>query len=380
MSSSPQKQQKILLLGATGYVGGSALAHLLSSEDPSIREAPISVLVRGQDRAEKLAAAYGPRITVISFDGLHDTDLLADLAEQHDLVINAGTGFHPPSAEALVRGLASRMTQNPGVSRPWLIHTSGVSNISDLPLTQSSQPDREWVDSDPEAIFAFEQAEQEKLWYPQRAAELAVLQAGEETGVGVVSLQSPLIFGTGSGLFNEAGTMIPIVMGLALQQGYGFVLGDGTGVIDKVHVSDLADLYVLVTKDILNGGRNVPSGKKGIIFPESGRVPIRQLVKDCLDTAFAAGHLPLPNGPQQKEIRRINLEEAAMTLAGNEVVAETSWAGHRLTKGVIAKKWLGWRPTRLEEAWRKDLADEMCFVLEGKRNVMTRIDSCIAVK
>ncbi|KAL0565076.1 hypothetical protein V5O48_016955 [Marasmius crinis-equi] len=379
MSSSPQKQHKILLLGATGYVGGSVLAHLLTSEDPSIQEAPISVLVRGQDRAEKLAAAYGPRITVTPFDGLHDTELLAKLAEQHDLVINAGTGFHPPSAEALVRGLASRMTQNPSAPRPWLIHTSGDSNISDLPLTQSSHPDREWVDSDPEATFAFEQAEQEKLWYPQRAAELAVLQAGEETGVGVVSLQAPLIFGTGSGVFNQAGVMIPIAMRFVLEKGYGFVLGDGTGVLDKVDVSDLADLYVLVAKDILNnGGRNVPSGRKGIVFPVSGRVLIRQLVEDCLDTAFAAGHLPLPNGPQQKEIRRVDIKEAATTMAGNEAVAETVWAGHRLTKGVVAKERLGWRPTRLEEAWRKDLVDEMHFFLEGKRDVT--IASCIGVK
>ncbi|KAL0563959.1 hypothetical protein V5O48_018097 [Marasmius crinis-equi] len=397
MSLSPQKQHKILLLGATGYVGGSVLAHLLTSEDPSIQEAPISVLVRGQGRAEKLAAAYRPRITVIPFDGLDDTELLAKLAEQHDLVINTGTGFHPPSAEALVRGLASRMSQNPSVPRPWLIHTSGNSNISDLPLTQSSHPDREWVDSDPEAIFAFEQAEQEKLWYPQRAAELIVLQAGEETGVGVVSLQAPLIFGTGSGVFNQAGVMIPIVMGLVLEKGYGFVLGDGTGVLDKVHVSDLADLYVHVVEDIVsNDGRNVPSGKKGIVFPEAGRVSIRQLVEDCLDMAFAAGHLPLPNGPQlvlptvqsgtavkpepavSKEIRRVDIKEAAMTVAGNEVVAETGWAGHRLTKGVIAKERLGWRPTRFEDAWRKDLVDEMHFFLEGKRGVT--IDSCIGVK
>ncbi|KZL75642.1 nad dependent epimerase dehydratase [Colletotrichum incanum] len=377
--ASSSSMPKILLTGATGYVGGSVLHHLLNhpSLSATFSSSPITVPIRGSpDRAVKLTAAYGSRVKpviIISFD---DVSTLKALASEHDIVINAGSGFHPPSAEALIRGLAERKSQIGG-QPVWMIHTSGCSNLADKPLTGVNRPDVEWEDAHAERAFEFEEAEDVRDPYPQRTAELTVLRTGEELGLNAASIQSPCIFGQGSGLFNKAGLMIPIMMRYVLQKGYGLTVGDGTGCIGYVHVADLADLYVLCVLDIIErGGANVPTGRRGIMFPTVGRTLTIGIPQKCLDIAFATGNLPKDGGPQQKEVRKVSLEEAAETCAGNRDVAETGYAGHRKTKGTVARERLGWKPIHLEEAWNKDFETELEAALNGQRGLT--IATCIA--
>ncbi|TQN64749.1 hypothetical protein CSHISOI_10593 [Colletotrichum shisoi] len=370
---------KILLTGATGYVGGSVLHHLLdcASLSSTFSSSPMTVPIRGgPDRAAKLTEAYGPLVKPVTIDSFDDVVTLTALASQHDIVINAGSGFHPPSAEALVRGLAQRKALTGG--RPvWMIHTSGCSNLADKPLTGVSRPDKEWEDARAEEAFEFEEAEDARDPYPQRTAELAVLRTGEELGVKAVSIQSPCIFGPGSGLFNRAGLMIPIMMGYVLRNGYGLTVGDGTGCIDYVHVADLADLYVLCVLDVLErGGANLPTGRRGILFPTVGRTLTIEIPRKCLDIAFATGSLPMAGGPRQKEVRKVSLEEAAETCAGNLDVTETGYAGHRKTRGTVARERLGWSPARLEEAWNGDFETELRAALSGQRGLT--MATCIA--
>lgn len=65
--STAASPPRILVTGATGFIGGSALARLVNSTAPSIRAAPITCLVRGADRAAKLAAAYGDRVRPVVY-------------------------------------------------------------------------------------------------------------------------------------------------------------------------------------------------------------------------------------------------------------------------------------------------------------------------
>ncbi|KAF2180222.1 hypothetical protein K469DRAFT_730230 [Zopfia rhizophila CBS 207.26] len=330
---------KILLTGAIGYVGGTVLHYILASSHPALKDTTISVPIRD----------------------LADIDFITEISGQHD-IINADTGFHPHSAKAMVRGLARcKESTNKEV---WMIHTSGCSNISDKLPTGQAFPDREWDDAKAEKIYEFEKTEDERELYSQRTSELAVL----DTGIGV---------GVNAGMFQSAGFMIPIMMQYVLTKGYGFALGDSTGVIDHVHVSDLVELYVLCLLNILeHGGKEVPMGERGILFPALGRVRMKDTAQGCLDVAFAAGVLPKADCPQTKQVRVVDLTEAATTTAGNSVVAGVGWGSHRKTKGTVAKERLGWVPTKCERAWQKDLEDELKFALEGKRGVT--IDGCIA--
>lgn len=50
---------RILLIGATGYIGDTVLDHLINSKEPSIKPLTIDVLVRDNKATEILHNAYG---------------------------------------------------------------------------------------------------------------------------------------------------------------------------------------------------------------------------------------------------------------------------------------------------------------------------------
>lgn len=95
--ASSTEPPKILLTGATGYIGGTVLSTLLSS--PSPPTSPITYLLRGHSRAEALTAAYGVRVQPALHADLDDVATTVALAAQHDVVINTALGYHPASAE-----------------------------------------------------------------------------------------------------------------------------------------------------------------------------------------------------------------------------------------------------------------------------------------
>ncbi|ROW15886.1 hypothetical protein VPNG_02558 [Cytospora leucostoma] len=372
MTTSPLTP-RILLLGATGYIGGTVLHHLLDSTHPLLGEHAISVLVRGPDRVAELKEAYGDRISPVLYSGLDDIDLITKLASQHDIVVNAGTGFHPASAEALVHGLSRRLHEESGgeTRRPWIIHTSGCSNISDNPIAGDSHPDRWFDDADSVSVYEHEKAVNARVPYLQRTAELAVIDAGEETGVGAVVLQIPAIFGQGRGLFSDSPTLLGVQVQYVLEHGYGFMVGDGTGRLGVVHIEDLAQLYVLIVQRILDDGvKGVPSGKHGIVFPCVGLVQFADLAKGCVEAALRKGVLPKSDGPQTEYVRFADVDEIALYYGGGDLgrhLVELCWAGHWNTKGTVAGQ-LGWLPLhdRDEYMSEKHFDSELEAILAGR--------------
>ncbi|KAK2596383.1 hypothetical protein N8I77_013275 [Diaporthe amygdali] len=359
---------KILVVGVTGYIGGTVLYYLTRS--PALaRCLPISVLVRGADRADKLKSVYGDQISTIPLTALEDLDLITKLASEHDMVINAGTGFHPASAEALVHGLAKRKATSDGGSKvpQWIIQTSGCSNISDNPLAGDCYAKDFWLDdSDAVRVYELERDKEAREPYLQRTAELAVLNTGERLGVGATALQIPAIFGRGRGLFSTAERLVPNMMRFVLENGYGPRLGDGTAQMGFVHVDDLAGLYVRVAEEIVEGGKGVPSGRGGIIFPCVGIVKLLDIARDCLEAAARKGII------QAKGIKDVDLDTVAPFFGGGPLgrhIAATGWAGHWNTVGTVAQKKLGWKPVHREEAWHdhSHFDGELDAVLEGKR-------------
>lgn len=358
-------------------MGGTVLQRLVHSNHPLLTKHTISVLVRGPDRAAKLQQAYGDRVSPILYQTLDDLDLITKVASQHNIVVNTGTGFHPASADALVRGLSKghqerSKGEGAGAGRPWMIHTSGGTNSSDNPLGGDDQPDRWFHDADPVVVYEYEKTADAREPYLQRTSELAALDVGEETGVGAVSFQSPNIYGEGTGLFANMPMLVPIMFQYVLDHGYAFRMGDGTGHYGVVHVEDLADLYVLFVLHILeDGGKDLPSGKSGIVFPNAGMVLYTEVAQGCVDAAFRKGVLPKPDGPQAAEVRLVDAEEIAPYTGGGELgkhLAKLAWAGHWNTKGTVGFK-LGWKPTHLREDFLSDkhFDSELEAMLAGRR-------------
>lgn len=371
---------KILLTGATGYVGGTVLDQLINNTAPSLQDLAFDVVVRGEEPARKLKDAYGARVNPLQWKGLNDTDSIADIASNYDIIINTGSGFIPAGARAFVDGLARRIGS--GNPLPWILHISGCTNLGDKPFSEQADPRREFDDADAEKVFDFIRREDERDPYLQRTTEVAVLARAEETGVQAVSLTAPCIFGAGTGRFNTAGLVVPGAVRYVVQHGHGYKLND-TANFDWVHVLDLADLYVLIVRTILEredrGVGYIPSGRKGIIFPAVARVLNTEIQQLALDAAFEDGVLPREDTPKEKEIRQESLQAVADEVcAGQTSIAERGLAGHKDMKGTMAKKLFGWSPKRLDNAWRRDFKDELFALKEGRRS--RTMEGCIGIR
>ncbi|KAG9202579.1 hypothetical protein G6514_004317 [Epicoccum nigrum] len=366
---------KILLVGATGYVGGTVLSQLLASTEASLRGLTFDVLVRREYQAEKLRSVYKNRINTVFWAGLEDVKSIEGIASRYDIIINTGSGFIIAGAKAFVDGLSSRVEA--GLPTPWLLQISGCTNLVDL---DASQRPIEWNDErDGRAVFDHMKSLDAKEPYPQRTAEIVVLETAAKRGVQAISLQAPCIFGEGTGQFNRQGIVVPSILKYVVDHGHGFKLND-TANFDWVHVLDLADYYVLLIRTILErsdrGVGYIPSGEQGILFPTAGRALMTDINQKALDVAFETGLLPRTDTPQEKEIRLVPLQDIADELtAGFNEVAKRGWGGEKAVKGTVGQSLFGWAPKRQEEAWNQDFRDELVALKEGRRGIT--ISSCV---
>ncbi|KAI1381280.1 hypothetical protein F4677DRAFT_460502 [Hypoxylon crocopeplum] len=357
----------VLLVGASGYIGGTVLNRFMEIVDSLPNIASISFLIRGQEKADKLKKIDGYRITSVLFDTLDDTANVSNICSNYDIVVNAGTGFHPLGAEAMVQGLGKRLA---ATGKPtWMIHSAGGSNVYGKPITDDPpRAPRSFDDANGEEMYEFMKTEQARDPYPQREAELRVIETGLHTGVKTISVHVPTVVGHGKGSFAVGGVQIPQMMHYVLEKGYGFQFGDGSAIIGICNVPDLADVYILLLRHILaDGGRQLPTGKAGMVIPHTARITVRDLAQGCLDVAFARGLLPKVGGPQEMDIRQIPLQQIADELFhGNTQVAEKGWGGYWIHKPTLARK-LGWKPTKIITDWSKEFEEELDAVLDGRR-------------
>ncbi|KAI1638202.1 NAD dependent epimerase/dehydratase family protein [Biscogniauxia mediterranea] len=362
MSSSTPPQ--ILLTGATGFIGGAVLTHLLNSSSPILSNATITCLVRGTDRVSKLRTTYGGRVRPVLYRDLDDIEVTTAVAAEHDLVINTTLGFHAASAQALLRGLAQRKASTG--RDVWMVHTSGQSNLSEQTFSRTYMekiPGREFDDA-VDDVYSYEKEREALHPYLQRSTELGVIDTGLELGVKTLVIMSPTIYGLGSGPFNKISIQIPTYIRTALAHGRAIVVGSGDNVNDKVHVEDLADLYKIVALDILgNGGKKCPVGKRGIIFSGTGRFSWREVAQQVADACYEEGKI------SDKQVESVSLAEAARLFTSyaadkvDEGNVELGLAGNARTVATVAKT-LGWEPTRGEEEWRKGFRDDLKEILK----------------
>ncbi|KAI2636869.1 NAD dependent epimerase/dehydratase family protein [Hypomontagnella submonticulosa] len=362
--SSTNTPPKILLTGATGYIGGTILTHLLNSSSPALSSATITCLMRGADRAAILTSAYGSRVRPVLYKDLDDIEATTAAAAEHDIVINTTLGYHPASAVALVRGLAQRKAVTG--RDVWMIFTSGTSNLGDRPITKAwVEPEGREFDDAKDDVYGYEKDREVREGpYHQRTAEMAVVDTGLELGVKTLVIMSPTIFGIGTGLFNKISSQIPAHVRATLKNKRAVVLGEGKGVWDHVHVEDLAELYLIAVKRIVeNGGEGLPSGKKGIIFSGNGRHTWLEVAQGVADACFEEGKIP------DRQVQSLSIPEAVSTMLeglADERVIELAISSNSRTVSTVGRS-LGWKPTRGEEAWKNAFREDLKFELEKQK-------------
>ncbi|KAE8358169.1 hypothetical protein BDV27DRAFT_169688 [Aspergillus caelatus] len=338
---------KVLVTGATGFIGGSVLTQFLASEHPILKSSTVAALVRKQGQADILESRG---VQSIVFRGLDDTKQLRHIASQFDIVVHCATGLHTKSAVALILGLGDSMKESGGQAH--YIHTTETSNLA---YGMVSHPDaiiHEFCDT--EDVYTEEVRRDAEEHYDQRATDVAVIQTAEATGVKAYLMMPPTVFGTGLGFFKSQSIQLPFTIHHAIDQGHPEYIGDGSGTVGYVHISDLVSLYELILCKILDGIDDIPSGRQGIYFSNTGDFTWKELNERIGEIGLSLGALG------SKIPRSISLADAwhKWGFDGNILLLETNHAGKSRTLPRLAFN-IGWVPMKTAEDW--DAAIEETF-------------------
>ncbi|KAJ5601194.1 hypothetical protein N7510_010728 [Penicillium lagena] len=254
-SNSPQ----ILITGATGYIGGDTL-HAILLEFPHL-ESLISCLVRKSKHSELLRSTY-PSLKLVYGD-FDDLSLLEFLASSVDIVIHCANIEDVAPTKALARGLARRDRTGPAF---WIC-TSGTDILAWETIRHGSYGEpREMVYNDMDDIFSVLALPDDA---PHRDVE-AAQQGATSFRVKTAIVCAPCIYGQGRGCGNQRSIQLPNLARFIIETGNAFMVGRGQNRWPNVHVHDLSNLFVRLTKEALAGGGIATWGLDGYYFAENG--------------------------------------------------------------------------------------------------------------
>jgi nucleoside-diphosphate-sugar epimerase len=283
---------KVFVTGASGYIGGSVAAALLSAGHT------VKGLVRSEQRAQQVRElGIEPAVGTLS-----DASLLAQMAREADAVVNAANSDDRGAVEAMLPALAG--------SGKALIHTSGSSIVGDMAAGERSE--KVYEDDTPVQPL------------PGKAARVAIdrlVLAAAQSGVRAVVMCPTMIYGRGRGAHQDS-VQVPRLIALAKKYGVGRHVGRGENVWSNVHIDDLVALYVLALQ-------KAPAG--AFYYAENGENSYREVAAAISRMlGFGGRTQPMP------------IEEAVAELG--EAAAHFSFGSNSRVRAVRARRELGWSP------------------------------------
>ncbi|KAF7154892.1 hypothetical protein CNMCM5623_003150 [Aspergillus felis] len=316
-------EYRVLLAGATGYIGGSILTGLLQSKNDAFRNLKISALVKGEDKADALKQLGVQPIVVPDYNNL---ETIREAARGNDIVINAGFGFNPAFGKALVEGFTETR-----------------------------------IFSDKDDIYAYEEGRESRVPYPQRTTELTIINTADALNVKAYVVFNPIIYGPGLGTFNKFSFQIPLLIRKSLAHKHAIVVGKGDGIWGHVHIEDLVDLYLLILEKVVVSKRTeIPANKRGIYCSEAGETTFLDISREIGKEGKALGVF------ETDEVRSLSLQEGAEAIGFNEAVVELAFASNARTKSDRTRELFGWKPKRTVEDFKKSIHEEFSALYQGK--------------
>lgn len=283
---------KILLTGATGYIGGTVALRLMAAGHDIVG------LVRTPEGAAKLGALGVEPL----LGSLADRDVLAAAARRVDGVINAASSDNRDIIAAVLPALEG--------SGKVFIQTSGSSIVGDKAAGEAS--DKIYDETTPLHPL------------PEKAPRVAIdreVMAAAQSGVRAIVLCPSLIYGRGRGVHRDS-VQVPRLIDLAQASGVGRHIGRGENIWSHVHVDDVAELFLLALE-------KAPAGS--FFFVENGEASMKS-VAQAISRMLGFGGATEP-WPLAEAEAAWGPESAAFTFASNSRV-----------RAVAARRTLGWVP------------------------------------
>lgn len=282
---------RILVIGATGYIGGS-VAQALRSDGHEVLG-----FVRSQEKATQLQARGIEPV----LGTLFDTESIVSTTTGVDAVINAADSDNAYVVTTLLDALRG--------SGKTLIHTSGSSIVGDRAGGHYS-----------ERIYDEASRPRPRLEKRGRVAiDDAVLSAAEE-GIRAIVICPTMVYGVGRGL-NTQSVQIPLLGRLAREHGAGVHIGPGMNRWSNVHIDDLVGLYRLALGA-------APAGM--FMFAENGEAELRAIAAAISERLGYQGKTV--SIAVSEAIKSVGAEAAEFALASNSRVRARN------------ARQLGWQP------------------------------------
>lgn len=176
---------------------------------------------------------------------------------------------HATGAAALVRGLRSKSSGSPA---GYYIQTSGTGILGDTPRGFGRASMKVYDDiTDVQEITSF------PLSHWHRDVDKIILDASKsdpknEPRIKTAIICPPFIYGTGTGPIRKRSVQLPELVLSSLRYGKAFTVNEGENVWHHVHISDLADAYILLVEDALSdGAEKMTWGPQAYYFVENGQ-------------------------------------------------------------------------------------------------------------
>ncbi|GKZ38659.1 hypothetical protein AbraIFM66950_010995 [Aspergillus brasiliensis] len=350
---APNNTHNILITGASGYLGGTLLAHWQSSDLPT--HGTLYALVRTDQQSDAVRELYNATPLKIN---LNDDQNIKQTIIDHEIsiiyfLIDAGSArTQIPMIQAL-----GEVHQRTGKTVHFL-HTSGAKLFS----SHAGHPtDSIFSDADPGLYGVQKSAKVAHPWLgPALEANNTIIATAEAHGVRSYIFIPCVVYGPGEGFGNRISIQTVAIVKAAVKVKRVYRVDEGRPVWPVAHIQDTVSLYLeLVRKMLL--GEEFDSGKRGYYLAASGTV-----AWDDLYTAMA-----------QRLAERGVVEDAKVGDADDAVLEEMGEALGRpkdfvpveLGGGCVLDaqhgRQIGWQPKYTPEHILEAAKDEVDLILEN---------------
>ncbi|KAI1016791.1 hypothetical protein LB504_007046 [Fusarium proliferatum] len=349
--------QNILITGAAGYIGGSIVADLLSKH-PEVTKDQIFAAVR-TDEQDKVLSTLG--INVLKLD-LSDEQAVINEISSHKIsvIVHAANSINPGLALPLINALAK---QREVAGKPtYFIHTSGLSAF----YANSGWPRS--VNKDKDAVFETEKEFADS--YPVRKTDVMVIEHAQAQGVTPFVVVPSIVYGRGTGAWNQLSVMIPGLTRASLKLGKVYKFDENIS-LQAVHISDLTSLYCRIIHAVLNH-EEIPCGKDGYYFAVAHDMDMWEF-QDHLAAAMKARDLVSSDKPEVYPSDEFAAEAIDLPVEFLETLYKSG--GHFTA---TRPQSIGWKPEWDKERFLKNVDAGIEDVLELGRAKSSLIDSLFA--
>ncbi|TVY81910.1 hypothetical protein LSUE1_G003720 [Lachnellula suecica] len=310
--------QKVLITGATGYIGGSVLGSVVQA----FPDLQITALLRSL--SEEFTTRY-PRVKIVIGD-FDSSDVIAKASSEAGIVLQLGPD-HRGCAEAILSGLSKRTEPS------FFLHLTGTGCISDVAQQEWAGKKNPEVWNDITNIDEIYNLPKEAL---HREIDRLVTDASGDL-VKTLSIVPPDIYGQGTGIGKRTTFLIPEYIKIVMERKEAFYLGEGDNMRAVSHIEDVASSWVLLLGEALAGGGRAQWGKEGFYFAVADEVRWK-------DAAEAINKLCIEQGwlPADSKTVSYTAEEVGSAMPSWPFLAKYIWGSNSRAKSARLES-LGWK-------------------------------------